>query len=338
MDTKTKLPIGILSLTLVLSLALVGCGSVAPASDGKSQTGSNEATSFPNKSITILVNTSPGSSVDVMARTVAKVAQKYLGQTLVVENKPGGDGAIAMSALINGKTDGYTLWAGTKTLPVALNTNMKQFKLDQFQPVIRIQDDPFALGVNKYSPFNNLTDLIKYAKAHPKEVKIGGFGAQSAHTIATYDFMDKAGIEMTWVPFNSGGDGITAVLGGHIDVSQSNPSSFNQFLKSGELKMLGVAANSPIADYPGVKTYKEQGIDIVDSQWRGLFVKGGTPDEIVQKLHDALKKAIYDPEFVDYMKKSSQLDGYQGPKEFKDSIQKEFEITKKLVEKVGLGK
>lgn len=311
-------------------------GSGSSGSSGGSAAKDDPAADFPNKPLTIVVNTNPGSSVDVMARTVAKIAEKYLGQPVVVDNRPGGDGAVAMGYVLSQPADGYTLWAGTKTLVSALNTTLKHYSVDDFQPVIRIQDDPFALGVRKDSPFKDLKDLIAFAKENPGKIKIGGFGAASAHTIAAYDLMYRAGIEMTWVPFDSGGDGITAVLGGHIDVSHSNPSSFRQFVESGDLRMLAVAANERLPDFPDVPTYKEQGVDMVDSQWRGLFVKGGTPEAIVNKLHDALKQTIEDPEFREYMKTSNQFDGYMNPQDFKAAIVAEYEAAKRVVEQVGL--
>jgi putative tricarboxylic transport membrane protein len=319
-------------LFLLITLMLV---IVSACGDDKSASGSNDS-KFPSDTITIVVNTNPGSSVDVMARTVAKVGEKYTDQPIVVENRPGGDGAIAMSHVLNQDANGYTVWAGTKTLVGALNTTLDHFSVDDFQPVIRIQEDPFALGVPADSQFNTLEDVIQYAKEKPGELDIGGFGSTSAHTLAAYRLMYLSDIEMTWVPFDAGSDGITNVLGGHIDISHSNPSSFKQFVESGDLKMLAVASEERLEDYPDVPTYKEQGVDMVDSQWRGLFVKGGTPDDKVQKLHDLFKQIIEDEEFVEYMESSNQNNGYLSPKEFKESIVKEYEEAKEIVERVGL--
>ncbi|RSD29032.1 Bug family tripartite tricarboxylate transporter substrate binding protein [Mesobacillus subterraneus] len=330
---KRKKRLSFVILMVLLCLVISGCSSNANGESAK-----KSKADFPNKPVTIIVNTNPGSSVDVMARKVASIGEKYLGQPIVVENKPGGDGAVAMGYVLNQKNDGYTLWAGTKTLVGALNTTLSHYKVDSFQPVIRIQDDPFALGVSKDSPFNNLDDLIMFAKENPGKVKIGGFGSTSAHTFAAYEFMDKASIEMTWIPFDAGSDGITNVMGGHIDVAHSNPSTMKQFVESGDIKILSVASEERLTDFPDVGTYKEQGIDFVDSQWRGLFVKGGTPNDIVNVLHDALKKTMEDPEFIEYMKTSNQYDGYMNPEEFQNSIQKEYEATKAIVEKNGIGK
>jgi putative tricarboxylic transport membrane protein len=326
-------------LMLVFALVISGCsGSQSSSNEPTEKDNEKTEVNFPTKPVTIIVNTNPGSSVDVMARTIAKLGEKHLGQPIVVENKPGGDGALAMSYVLNQENDGYTIWAGTKTLVGALNTTLSHYTVDDFQPVIRIQDDPFALGVSKDSPFHSLEDLLSYAKENPGKLKIGGFGSTSAHTIAAYEFMDKAGIDMTWVPFDAGSDGITNVMGGHIDVSHSNPSSFKQFVESGDIKILSVASKDRLPDFPDVATYKEQGVEFVDSQWRGLFVKGGTPTEFVNILHDALKKTIEDPEFLEYMKNSNQYDGYLSPEDFKASIVKEYEATKAVVEKVGIGK
>ncbi|MED4017714.1 tripartite tricarboxylate transporter substrate binding protein [Sutcliffiella cohnii] len=322
----------VLALLLVFMVFLSACGNSATSTNGDN---SAAADNFPNKPINIIVNTNPGSSVDVMARTIAKIGEKYSDQPIVVENKPGGDGAIAMSYVLNQADDGHTVWAGTKTLVGALNTTLTHYSVDSFQPVIRVQDDPFALGVKADSPFNTLEDVINFAKENPGEITIGGFGSTSAHTLAAYQFMHTTGIEMTWVPFDAGSDGITNALGGHIDISHSNPSSFKQFVESGDLKILGIAAEERLPDFPDVATYKEQGVDMVDSQWRGLFVKGGTSEAIVEKLHDIFKQAIDDPEFVEYMTNTNQYFGYLTYKDFFESIKKEYEVAKEIVEKVN---
>lgn len=339
-----------LALMLALTLAVSACGGQSGSTSGSSGSSTNQAgqqpqasepkdeyANFPEKEITVVVNTKAGSSVDVMARTIAKVAEKYLGQPVVVLNKPGGDGAVAMSYVLGQPADGYHIWAGTKTLSAALNTNLKQFKVSDFQPLVRVQVDPFALGVRAEAPWQSLRDLIEDAKANPGKIQVGGFGSASAHSLAAYRLMYRSGAEFTWVPFDAGSEAMTAVLGGHVDVVHSNPSTLQQHVESGKLRILAVAADERLADFPDVPTYKEEGVDMVDSQWRGLFLKAGTPEPIVEKLHEAFKQAIKDPEFQEYLKNTKQIDGYLGPDDFTAFVEEDVEAAKEIIERVGLG-
>ena len=298
---------------LIAVLAVVGSLGMGAAS----------AQNFPTKPITMVLSSGSGSSVDIMARTLAKVAEKELGQPVVVSNKPGGDGATAMAELLAAKPDGYTLWAATKTFPVALNTNLKQFKASDFQPLVMVQVDPFALVVQGNAKWKNLNEFLADAKA--KRMNVGGFGSSSPHGLFNYFLAKNSKANLNWIPHQSGSKALTALMGGHLDAVVSNPSSMMSQVKAGTLRILAVATPERLKDLPNVPTFKEQGFDMVDSQWRGFFVKAGTPAPIVAKLDAALKRAIESAEFQDYLVKTVQYSGYMGPKEFSAYVKKEID-------------
>ncbi len=290
---------------------------------GSLVTGAASAQNFPNKPITMILSSGSGSSVDIMARTLAKVAEKELGQPVVVSNKPGGDGATAMAELLSNRADGYTLWAATKTFPVALNTNLKQFKAADFQPLVMVQVDPFALVVQSNAKWKNLNEFLADAKA--KRMNVGGFGTSSPHGLFNYFLAKNSGAKLNWIPHDAGSKALTALMGGHLDAVVSNPSSMMSQVKAGTLRILAVATPERLKDLPNVPTFKEQGYDMVDSQWRGFFVKAGTPAPVVAKLDAALKRAIESKEFQDYLVKTVQYSGYMGPKEFSAYVKKEID-------------
>lgn len=289
-----------------------------------------DAQSFPDRPVTLVLSSGSGSSVDVMARTLAKVAEQELGQPVVVSNKPGGDGAIAMTELLSKPADGYTLWAATKTFPVSINTNLKQFKVGDFSPLVRVQVDPFAIAVQASSPWKTLGELIAAGKGKP--VNVGGFGSASPHGLFNYLLAKDSGSQLNWVPFQSGNKAITALLGGHLDAVISNPSSMMSQVKAGKLRILAVATEERTKNLPDVPTFRESGVSLVDSQWRGIFVKAGTPPEIVAKLDTAFKKAIASDEFQAYLVKTGQDDGYLGPKDFNAFVQSEIKIIEPVAD------
>lgn len=283
---------------------------------------SSFAQGFPSKPINLVLSSGPGSSVDVMARTLAAVTEKELGQKVIVINKPGGDGAAAMADLLGKRADGHTVWAVTKTFPVALRTTLTQFKATSFQPLVRVQVDPFALAVRADSPYRSLEEFLSAARTAPK--RVGGFGSASPHGLFNFRLAEASKTKLTWLPYGAGSEAITALLGGHVDAVVSNPSSMMQQVRGGTMHILAVATETRGADMPDTPTFKESGYDLVDTQWRGLFVKAGTPKAILDRLDAAFRKAIKDPVFQDYLKKTVQEDGYLGPDAFAAFVEKEI--------------
>jgi tripartite-type tricarboxylate transporter receptor subunit TctC len=137
----------------------------------------------------------------------------------------------------------------------------------------------------------------------------------------------------TWMPFDGGSEAVTAVLGGHVDVVNTNPGNVLQHVEAGQLRVLGVMNDKRIDVLPDVPTYKEAGYDVDTSwaQWRGIFAKKGIPQEVIDKLSDAFLKAIKEPEFQKYLKDTNQMDGSLGPAEFTAAVKKTDEILKEIL-------
>lgn len=294
-------------------------------------------TNYPTKPLTFVLSSGAGSSVDVMARTISKIAEKYLGEPIGVLNKPGGSGAVAMAYLLSNPANGYTIWAATKTFPVAMNTTLKQYSMNQFEPLVRVEIDPFTIAVQANSPYKTLSDLLKAAKAKPGSITVGGFGSSSPHHLATVRLMSLTNTKFTWVPFSAGSRAMAALLGGHVDAVLSNPSTLKQNVLAGKLRMLAVASDQRLKDFPDTPTFKELGVNLVDAQWRGIFLKAGTPSAVVAKLGAAFKKAIADPAFQTYLKKSNQEDGFMGPAAFTSFVGQQMNQIKTIVNQVGFG-
>jgi tripartite-type tricarboxylate transporter receptor subunit TctC len=275
-----------------------------------------------------------------MARELAKGAEKYLGQPVVVENRTGGSLANQLREMLSRPSDGYTVGTVTASLVGTLATIHKdRFKPSDFRFLARVQIDPFVVATRSDSRFKELKDLIAYARANPGKVKVGGFGSTgSAHNLAMMDLSRKGGIDISWVAFDGGSEAVAAALGGHVDVVHTNPGITIQHVKAGKMRVLGVASPKRVEGLPEAPTYREQGIDMEAYQWRGIFAKAGIPNAVAEKLAEAFQKAMEGSDFVQYTKRSNLMMGYQAPKEFEAAFLKEFEDTSAKLKALGVAK
>lgn len=324
-----------LMLIIVFSLLISACSN-----SNKETEANGEAKEYPDKDITLIVHTSPGGPTDGMARKVAEIAEPILGQEIIVENKPGGDGATQMEELMRGDSDGYTLGAMTPTQIGALNSNLKeQYSLEDFTFISGMQEDPYVLAVNTDSDFKTLEDLTDYMKKNPDEVKIGGHGsAGSGQNVAWNIFADAADVEGEWVNYDSSGDAVTALLGNHVDVANTNPGKVSEHVESDDLRVLGVFRDERLEDMPDVPTYEEEGypIDVDWFQYRGIYANSEVPEEVVDKLDDVFKEVMESDEFKEYMEKNDIEIADLQHEEFTSFIEEQSEINKEWLDKLGI--
>ncbi|WP_366924013.1 tripartite tricarboxylate transporter substrate binding protein [Metallumcola ferriviriculae] len=333
----------------VLIFALTACSSSTAAKEEKNsakedqnqtQQAEEKETTYPNKSIKIIVHTSPGGPTDTMVRKLAEVTEPILGQSIVVENKKGGSGAAQMAALKSSDSEGYTLASITPTHVGAWNSSLKgQFGPEDFAFVTRVQLDPYIVVVNAESQFQTLEELISYMKEHPGELKVAGYGAVgSGHNVAWNIFADAAGVEAVWTNYESTSDAVTALLGNHVDIANSNPGKVSQYVEAGQLRVLGVFNDKRLEAMPDVPTYKEAGVPVnVDwAQFRGIYTNAGVPEEVLQTLSDAFLEAMHTEEFQEYMKDSQKEYGDMDYKEFTEFINAQMKINNDWLVKLGI--
>lgn len=279
------------------------------------------AAGFPEKTITIICHSAPGSPVDVMSRQLAEGASKIPGVTVVVETKTGGSGAVAMAYLLTQKADGHTVYAMTRSnADLFASGKIKDFKWDDLTYFIRVQQDPFILAASPSAPFKTAKEMIAYGKKNPGAIKVGGFGSNSTHHMMAMKFANEAGIEITWVPYPGGSEAIMATLGGHVPVVHSNPGVLLKHFEAGKLVPLAVSVAERIPALPNTPTYKELGLDVDEAHFRGVAVKKGVPEDRLKVLHDIFKKAMETPEFKAYTEKSNLISGYMNTKDFTESF------------------
>jgi tripartite-type tricarboxylate transporter receptor subunit TctC len=295
---------------------------------------------YPTKPITIISHTAAGSPTDLMARQLGKAAEPFLGQPVVVENKPGGSGAMQVAALLSSPADGYTLAAVTPTQIGAWESTLKgKFNIDQFSWVSRVEIDPYILVVQTSSPWKTLKEFVEFAKQNPNKLRIGGYGAVgSGHNVAFNILAKSAGFKAVWMPYEGTNAAVTALLGGHIDAANSNPGQVTQQVEAGKLRILGVMAEKRLKDLPDVPTYAEAGysVDSGWSQFRGIFGRKGIPEPIQAKLSEVFMKAIKSPSFQDYLKKTNQEDGSMDLPTFTKFIGEQRKLTAQWYQDLGI--
>lgn len=294
------------------------------------------AQQYPTRPVTILCWSAPGSPVDFYARILAKLLAPELGQNVVVENRTGASGLIMVNTLVKAPADGHTIAANTLTLATLFSEPNANFKPEDLQMIARSQIDPFGLIVHTSTPFRTIDELVSFARRKPDYINIGGPFAMSAHRVAWEVFSEVAKIKTTWVPYPGGGPALIAIAGGHVDAAHTNPGNVKPMMAAGKVRVLTVSSDKRLEDFPDVPTYKERGFDVVRYQWRGIMARAGTPKPAVDRLAAAIQKAQQTAEWKDYLKKVSQLDGFQGPDEFRAQLLKDKQEAETVKKKLGL--
>lgn len=265
------------------------------------------AQNYPTKPITFIVPFGAGGGTDVSARTVADVVSKELGQSIIVESRPGANGAIGSGIVAKAAPDGYTLLY-TAQSTYSLNPNlMKDLPYDQlkdFIPVATISDSPWYLVVGADSPFKTVEDIVKFAKANPDKVTIGFW--QSTVMVTGVAFGKVAGIQLRRVPYKGAVEAATDLAAGRLSMLFGDTSVI-PMIESKKLRILAVTTKKRSQLFPDVPTTTELGYPVVSSSAAAVFAPAGTPRPIVDKLNAVLSKAVNSSQVVrDRMKSVGQ--------------------------------
>jgi tripartite-type tricarboxylate transporter receptor subunit TctC len=253
------------------------------------------ADTWPARPIEWVVPYPAGGGTDVLARVLAEAMGKTLGQTMVVNNRPGAATKIGAEYVARAKGDGYVLLSAD-TATLAANPHLyAKLGYDagkDFAPVGLTARFPMILVVNPSVPAKNLAEFVAWAK-QKKDVSYGTPGAGSPHHLATELFAEQAGVKLTHVPYRGAAPAVQDVVAGQVPFMFVDSASGQQFIASGKLRPIGVASARRVAGFDSVPTLQEQGLKGFEAYaWQGLVVPAGTPAEIVRKLHAALVEAM----------------------------------------------
>jgi tripartite-type tricarboxylate transporter receptor subunit TctC len=254
---------------------------------------------YPSKPIKIIVPFGPGSATDIVIRIVGEQMRQTLGQPVIVENKPGALGIIAIEEMARARPDGYTLQignAGTNALAPMLYKS--KFKIDYDKSVVmvtRLSDLPIILvATTRDFPPTNFAEFIAYAKANPGKVRYASVGIGSNNHFDTQNFANRAGLDLVHIPVKAGGAGIAqAVLTGDAHITMVNAASSRGMVQSGKVKALATTSAQRLPEYPDVPTLSELGFPGVGSGlWGALYAPAATPRATLEALHKGVVDAL----------------------------------------------
>ena len=257
------------------------------------------AQAYPNKPITLLVPFPPGGPTDLVARVLAKKMSEQMGQSIVIDNKPGANGNIAAVAAAKAPADGYTVLYNTSsiTLSPALYKNLAYDVQRDLAPVALTAVVPLALVVNPGVPVNNVREFIAYAKANPGKLSYGSAGNGNVTHLAAFQLVRHHDIDATHVPYRGSAPADVDLVAGQIQFMTDTINSVMPFVKDKRLKLLAVTTSQRMSLFPDVPTLSETVMPGFEAgAWQGIMVPANTPKAVVQRLNAEINKALQSAE------------------------------------------
>jgi len=284
------------------------------------------AEDYPQKTVKLIVYTDPGGLIDISTRKIAKIIEsKFSEYPVVVENKKGAGGILAIKALLSKKADGHTFLAITNSVIAKLVSTKNQKLLNEFDYVVKLIDDYEAIIINKNNKdqIKTLDDLKAV-----KKLLISGPAKYGRDYFFADKLMKSLNKDFTWVSYKSGSAAISALLGGHVHAYIGNPSDING---RPDLEILNIASKNRLPAFPEVKTFKELGFNNLDSEilWRGFVAKKGTDLGLIDKSLELFKKVVNTDEWNRFVKDTQTIKVFQTKADFEKQVRDdEIEFSK----------
>ena len=297
--------------TLAIAALAMGLGSAAWAQGA-----------YPTKTVTMVVPTAAGGTTDLSARMVAQALAPVLGQSVVVDNKGGGNGNIAASIVKRAEADGYTLlmqYSGYHVISPHI-TKQKQWDQGDFQPVANVISAP-QIVVRADLPVKTLPELIAYAKANPGKLNYASSGNGSLQHVTGAMLEQQGGIKMVHVPYKGTGPALQDLLGGQVDLTFGTAPPFMPHIASGKLRVLAVTGKQRLPSLPDVPTTAEAGYPKVDAtSWFAVFAPAGVSKAVVDKLTADIRTVVQSPTFQQKAQEQGATADYQTPAQLGDKV------------------
>jgi putative tricarboxylic transport membrane protein len=302
--------------------------------------GTSAAAGFPDQPIQLIVQSSAGGGSDLFARTLAALVEKdkLLPQPLVVENKASGSGMVAFSYVAGKRGNPYflvTAGPGLIAVPIARKTTVT---FRDFTPIANFAFDDFIVVVRNDPRFTSVADLVSVAKANPKRVLAGGTQVGSTDSMGAYLFEKAAGVQFNYISFTGAGEVNAALMGGHVDLAMLNPGEALELAKAKKVRVLCVMTEKRHPGAADVPTCREQGVDVVWRQHRGLAAPADVPGGARKTLEDAFHKVTQTAGFKKYLEDNSIADGWMDGRAFGSWMEREAVRYEDILIGMGLVK
>nr|WP_287987226.1 tripartite tricarboxylate transporter substrate binding protein [Piscinibacter sp.] len=312
---------------------------LAPALAAALAAAAPAALAFPTKTITIVVPTAAGGGNDAMARTIGQKLSTLLGQTVIVDNRAGANGAIASEYVARATPDGHTLMLGYIATH-AMNPALQKLRYDpvaDFEPIGLVGYSPTLMVANATVPVKDVKDLVAQLKAKPDKYTYASAGNGTAPHFAAELFKLNAGVVMLGVPYKGAAPAVSDTIGGQTQFMFPSLFTAVPHVKSGKLKAMAIAGPKRSPLLPDVPTLKEAGIDGVEvQQWYGFFAPAKTPKPVVDQLNKALNQVLADPEIIKRIEDHGADVESSTPEQFGALVKAEIGKWKKVVQQAKL--
>ena len=271
------------------------------------------AAEYPSKPVSFIVHSSPGSGTDVTARTLAQILEreKILPQRVLIENRTGGSGMVALNHVASRAGDPYTIWIVAANVVIGQPLRAKaNVSYKDFTPIAMLAMDPSVLAVRADSPYRTLKDLVSAAKEKPNAVVAGVSSVGGAGHITSAMFAMEAGATLNYVFFKGGSDAVVAAMGGHVNFVAENPSELFALAHAKKLRLLATATDKRLASFPDVPTLKELGLNVKFELGRGVMGPKDLSQDIVKYWTSTLEKAVRTPDWKKYVNDHQMVEMY----------------------------
>ncbi len=300
--------------------------------------GSSWAQPFPSKPITIIVPQAPGGANDVIARAIANKLGNRLGQVFVVDNKTGAGGNVGTSFVARTSADGYTLLLtaqSAQTINPALYRKIPFDPVKDFAPIMTVATAPYLLVVNPGVAANNLRDLIALAKANPGKLNIASAGNGTLNHLMAEMLKSAEGLQITHVPYKGAAAAATDLVSGQVQMTFGSFPGLMPFVRSGQLRALGVATaqRTPLA--PDLPTLAETVPSLQVNSWYGLFAPAGTPKAIITRLQTEIAEVLQTQEMKDFMMSQGAVAAPSTPDELAKLLSEDLLRWAKIVKEAN---
>jgi tripartite-type tricarboxylate transporter receptor subunit TctC len=293
-----------------------------------------------NRPIRMVIAFPPGGPTDFVGRLVADKAKDLLGQSIIIENKPGANGAIGADYVAKSTPDGTTVFLttlGAVAVTPHMRADIRYDSVKDFAPITQVVLNTTLMVVKAESPFNTIKDLTAAAKAKPGEITFASTGVGSNTHLALELYQQAAGVKLVHIPYRGAAPALTDLLGGQVQVFAADAAALMGQIKGGKIKALGAASGRRNPMLPDVQTLAEQGYaDTIVDNWYGLLAPAGTPPAVITKIHDAFVAAINDPVIKEKLIQSGAIPVANSPAEFGKFLKEEYDRWGKVVREKGI--
>jgi tripartite-type tricarboxylate transporter receptor subunit TctC len=298
------------------------------------------AQGYPNRPVHLIVGFAPGGAADTVGRAMSDAFGRALGQTVIIDNKPGAGSSLAAEFVAKSPADGYNVLIASPS-NISVNPALKPklgYKASDLMPVGKLTSSPLVVAVNPGTGINSMKELIAAAKKNPKGLNYATSGNGSAPHLGASLFSLVANVEMTHIPYKGGGPAVQSLVAGDTQVTFGTPPSVLSLVQAGRLRGLGVTTLERTPLFPDLPGMREAGVpDFVIDFWYGLFVPAGTPPEVVKKLFDAANNAMQQPAVKAALaKEGTEVSVSGSPQQFAAFLDANAKFWVKLVKDAGV--